>query len=469
MEFQSDVMNTNAKPRQLDRRGFGNAGPIETKMRSVLDRLKGCKYPDNFDWSVYDKIAARFGDTPPRGGVVFNTGLKLVNHHSSCVKCHYAFELDSYGRGCVHDCSYCYAKEALTAHGYWNNPMPFPVNLAELRKVFFTVFETAKASKWRPILEKRIPLRLGSMSDSFNWSDRKYKVSHEILKMLSFYDYPYIVFTRSDLVAEDEYLEVIRKDLASIQFSISGGNEALTRKIEPGAPSVERRLRALEKLATHNIWTTVRLNPFFPPFPDGYFTDRDYIQKRFGESDVPKFELFDWDFISQLRDAKVPSALAGVVRLSPVAIKAMSRATGLDFSQFYRPELSKGNFDRRYSEREIAYYYKRLQVECHKNKIRFNTCYIGNGTKDFYQHQSLWANRADCCDAKGNVAAFKESSQNISWEVRTQHAPDKASALTTMKQDQSDTATYELPAVEYSQPGLRLVREDSPARNMETS
>jgi len=460
MDLHTDGLMTTQKAVFQTENEFRNAGPIEQKMRAVLSRLKDCKYPDTFDWSVYDKISARFGDTPPRGGVVFKTGLKLANHHSSCVKCHYAFELDSYGRGCVHDCSYCYAKEALTAHGYWNNPMPFPVDLSELRKIFFTVFESSKASKWRPILEKRVPLRLGSMSDSFNWSDRKYKVSHEILKILSFYDYPYIVFTRSDLVAEDEYLEILRKDLASIQFSISGGNEALTRKIEPGAPSVERRLRALEKLANHGIWTTVRLNPFFPMYPDGYFTDQKYIQERFGPNAVvPKFDLFDWGFISQLRDAKVPSALAGVVRLSPVAIKAMGRATGVDLTQFYRPEFSKGNFDRRYSEQEIAYYYKRLQVECFKNKIRFNTCYIGNGTKDYYQHQPLWTNRSDCCDAKGNVAAFRESSQGISWEVRAQHATDKASALATQQQEKLDSATYELPKVEFSQPGLRIVRD----------
>jgi len=37
-------------------------GPIEHKMRLVLDKLKDSKYPDSFDWSLYDKIASRHAD-----------------------------------------------------------------------------------------------------------------------------------------------------------------------------------------------------------------------------------------------------------------------------------------------------------------------------------------------------------------------------------------------------------------------
>lgn len=437
-------------------------GPIERKMRSVLEGLDDTRYLDTFDWSIYDKISARFGDTQPRGGVVFNTGLKLANHHSTCTKCHYAFEIDSYGRGCVHNCAYCYAKEALTAHGYWNRPMPFPVNLAEIRKVFYTAFETNKASRWRSVLNQRVPLRIGSMSDSFMWMDRKYKVTKELLKILSFYDYPYVVFTRSDLVAEDEYLEVLRKDLASIQFSISGGNETITRQIEPGAPTVERRLKALEKLSNNGFWTTVRLNPFFPIYPDGYFTDSASLEKRFGSIDnVPKFELFDWSFIRELKDAKVPSLLAGVVRLSNAGIRDLSKATGVDFKQFFNPEIMKANADKKYSDREIAYYYKRLQNECHKSGIRFGTCYIGNGQKDYYQYQNLWSNKKDCCDVRGNVPAAKTSSQEIPWDFRIKEASSKIAAEEAKRQEALAEVEFLAAPTSVERTGLRLATSGS--------
>jgi DNA repair photolyase len=412
-------------------------GPIEKKMRKILSRLKDSKYPDEFDWSMYDKLSARYGEDQPRGGVVFNTGLKIVNHHSSCSKCHYAFEIDTYGRGCIHNCNYCYAKEILTRHGYWNNPQPFPLNMAELRKVFYTVFETDKPSKWREVLEQRIPLRIGSMSDSFMWMDRKYKVTQELLKILLFYKYPSIVFTRSDLIAHDDYIELMDPDLISIQFSICGSNEKLTRIIEPGSPGIERRLTALKKLNEEGFWTTARLNPLFPVYPDGYFSDEKSILDRFGSYDnVPKFELFDWELIDKLKEARVPSLLAGFVRLTPFAIRAISKDVGINFASFFKPENYSKNSESRYSDEEIACYYRSIKSKCDLNEIRFNTCYIGNGIKDYYQYQSLWSNKKDCCDAKGIVSGFKKSSQDISWEKRIKHASCKEAAMASKLEEE---------------------------------
>lgn len=425
-------------------------GPLSATMWAKIQKMNSA-YPDTFNWGIYDEIYNRFGDEQPRGGVLFKTNLKLANHHSTCNKCHYAFEIDSYGRGCIHNCVFCYAKDQLSAHGFWNRPMPFPVDLSEVRKIFYTVFETNKPHKWRDVLEKRIPLRIGSMSDSFMWMDKKYKVTQELLKILSFYNYPHIIFTRSDLVADDEYLKLLKKDLVSIQFSISGGNEYLTRLIEPGAPSVSKRLKALSKLADAGFWTTVRINPMFPIHPDGYYSDPKYVIERFGSLEkAPKLELFDWDFVQQLKEAKVPSLLAGFVRLSPKAINSLSSATGVDIKSFFRPELLKGLGDKKYSDPEIAYYYKKLQNECSKNGIRFSTCYIGNGEKDYYQYQEHWANKSDCCDAKGNVSSFQNSSQSIPWSTRIKHAPSKENAL--LSQDQEQAMEIKYAAVT---PGLR--------------
>ena len=394
-------------------------------MRANVARLKGCKYPDYFDWSVYDRIAKNF-ETPPRGGVVFNTTMKLVNYHSSCSKCHYAFELDTYGRGCFHNCVYCYAKDQLTTYRYWNEPQPFPVNLAEIRKIFYTVFETDKPSKWREVMERKIPLRLGSMSDSFMWLDVKYGVTAEMLKILSFYKYPYIVFTRSDLVAHDDYLNLIDKNLAAIQFSISGNNNKLARLMEPGAPSYQRRLKAIKNLNEAGIWTSVRINPLFPKYPDGFYSDPEYIREKFGsKAAVPVFDLYDEQFLSELSDAGVNNVLAGFVRISANATANLKRSTGIDLKPFFKKEHSakKGNDESRYSDREIGYYYRWFADMAKKAGVRFSTCYIGMGLKDYFQYQDLWTNKSDCCDIVGNVKSFVTTAQKIDWETRKKHAP----------------------------------------------
>ena len=400
------------------------------------------KMPDTFDWSIYDRLHEKFGDEQPRGGVVFKTAVKLVNHHHSCTKCHHAFEIDTYGRGCIHNCSYCYAMESLKGHGYWNRPHPFPLDISEVRKIFHQVFETDKPSKWREIMGQKIPLRIGSMSDSFMKMDTKYGVTKELLKILSFYDYPHIIFTRSDLIADDAYMKLLRKDLCSIQFSISGNNEKLTKMIEPGAPSVSHRFKALKKLNESGFWTTVRINPFFPMKPDGYYTDPDRVVKKFGSlENAPEFNLLSWDIIDQMKEAKVPSFLVGVVRLSPHAIKNMTVATGINFKDFFEIEKGKGTYDVRYSDAEIKYYYTEFAKKAWKSGLRFNTCYIGMGLKDYFQYQNYWSNKSDCCDAVGNVSTFKKTSQSVSWEERLRHSPSKE--VSTQAKETEDFMTRE--------------------------
>lgn len=418
-------------------------GPISKAMWAKVSALDS-KYPDTFDWSAYDQLYNRFGDNQPRGGVVFKTTFKLVNHHLTCTKCHYSFEIDSYGRGCMHDCTYCYAKEQLSAHGYWKRPIPFPVDLSEVRKILYTVFETDKPSKWRDVMMKRVPLRIGSMSDSFMWMDQKYGVTKELLRMLNFYKYPYVIFTRSDLVAHEDYLPLIDPNLGSVQFSISGNNEKLTKAIEPGAPSPKRRFEALKTLADAGIWTAIRVNPLFPLRPDGYFTDKDTLLKRFGsESAIPELPLYDEGFFSDIAESKAKTVIAGFVRLSPASINSMSKAAEVDLKQFFTPEVMKGHNDKHYSDREISHYYRWFKQESLKHGFRFTTCYIGNGAKDYYQYQSLWDNKKDCCDIVGNVKSFTTTSQTVPWQERIKHASNEVAAKKGYAEDREMELIFE--------------------------
>lgn len=404
----------------------------------------GGSYQDKFDYSVYSGLEKKFEHLPLRGGVIFKSPFKLVNHHSSCSKCHYSFEIDTYGRGCIHNCVYCYAKESLTRHGFWNRPHPMPVDISSVRKVFHTVFETDKKNKWRAILEKRIPLRIGSMSDSFMYMDRKFKVSLELLRILRHYQYPHVIFTRSDLIAEEPYLEQLDTSLSAVQMSISTLRDRETKLLEPGAPNIEARLNALRILRMHNIWTTVRLNPLFPSYPDGYFSDRQSIIERFGSYDqVPSLDIFPIreypEFLDRVLATGNKTILAGFVRLSRFAILAMEKSLSMPLGQFFRSDIPQDQVDKRFTDKEISYYYHFLSKESHKRGLRFTTCYIGNGIKDYYQYQNLWADSADCCDVKANVDGFKRSAQHVPWRERIKHASCKESAeLAKIEEEKAD-------------------------------
>ncbi len=409
--------------------------PIPTpKSDKVLGRAEKLasfsKYPCSFDFEVYRKLENRFGLEQPRGGVIFHSPFKLVNSHNTCQQCLYAFEVDTYGRGCVHDCVYCYAKAELTVHAYWNRPFPMPVDITEIWKTFYAVFETDKKAKWREIMEMRVPLRIGSMSDSFMFMDKKYKVTQELLKILDYYDYPYIIFTRSDLVAHDDYLELLRPDLCSVQMSIASINDEMNRMIEPGTPSSKRRLKALQKLSQNGFWTTARLNPFFPIYPDGYFTEPDFDRKNMPEP----FHFSSFEMVDEVASYGIPSVLAGMVRLSSFSLNQIEKACGRSLREFYRSDTKKTAIftekksrDFHYSDAEIRAYYERLHAKCRQNGIEFTTCYIGNGEKHFWKDQDLWSNKKDCCNAIGRVASFKngQTSREIKWDMRMRHTNNK--------------------------------------------
>lgn len=400
------------------------ATPLTDEMIAECHRLNSLSsFKSDFDWEPIKKLELRAIKNPVHGGFVFKSPFKLVNSHTTCQQCLYAFEIDTYGRGCIHNCVYCYAKAELTAHGYWNNPYPVPVDINAIRKVFYTVFETDKNSKWREIMSRQIPIRIGSMSDSFMLLDKKIGVTREFLKILNHYKYPYLVFTRSDLIAQDEYLKLIDPKLAAIQFSMSSTNDNMNKLIEPGAPSAERRLSALSKINKEGYWTTVRINPLFPIYPDGYFTDPNFQWS----GNPPKFDYSSFDMVDQIADAGVPAILTGMGRFSSYALNQIEKVAGFNLRQMYKvdADTKKSKRDYHFSDKETRYYYEQIKKKCQERGVQFTTCYIGNGDGHFWKDQDIWSNKKDCCNVKNRVQSFKTDAREISFDARLKFSGHK--------------------------------------------
>ena len=267
-------------------------------------------------------------------------------------------------------------------------------------------------------MEREIPIRIGSMSDSFMFMDKKYGVTKELLRILNHYKYPYVIFTRSDLISHDDYLELIDKNLAAIQFSISSTNDELNKLIEPGAPSAQRRLKALEKINKYGFWTTVRLNPFFPTRPDGYFTDPNF--KWWKNTPIPEFNYSSFEMVDEIASTGTPAILAGFGRFSSFSLNQIEKVVGMDLRQFYKPDNStkKSRRDFHFSYKEIRYYYEQIKNKCMQNAMEFTTCYIGNGESHFWKDQDIWSNKKDCCNIKSRVKSFKTDAREIEFKKR---------------------------------------------------
>ncbi|MCS6837340.1 MAG: hypothetical protein NZ480_00700, partial [Bdellovibrionaceae bacterium] len=128
-------------------------------------------------------------------------------------------------------------------------------------------------------------------------------------------------------------------------------------------------------------------------------------------------------FLDAALESRTPTILAGFVRLSRRAINNIKRATGIPFDLFFDPEVMACRGDKHFSDKEIAMYYRRLYRECHRRGLRFTTCYIGNGIKDYFQYQQLWSNPQDCCDVVTQLNSFQITAQSVPWTERAKHAP----------------------------------------------
>jgi DNA repair photolyase len=118
---------------------------------------------------------------------------------------------------------------------------------------------------------KKLPagaiVRLGGMTDCFQPCELKYRATYETIKLLNKYNIGYLIVTKSDIVASDEYLAIMRKDLAHIQITVTTTDDALSATYEKATPP-SKRIKAIEKLQSQGFDISVRLSPFIPQFVD---------------------------------------------------------------------------------------------------------------------------------------------------------------------------------------------------------
>lgn len=169
-------------------------------------------------------------------------------------KCHYPTRLDTYGLGCGHNCSYCYAKSQLNMRKKWNPNSPA---IADIEKIRLQIMK----------LEPGSIVRLGGLTDCFQPLEFRQRVTYETIKILNEYRIGYLIVTKSALIANDEYISIMDKDLAHIQISITMTDDKLCSKYEKASLPSDR-IKAIEKLTAAGFDVAVRLSPLIPGYYD---------------------------------------------------------------------------------------------------------------------------------------------------------------------------------------------------------
>lgn len=199
-------------------------------------------------------------------------------------KCNYPYRLDTYGCGCQHDCSYCYAKSLLEFRKMWNPKHPAVTPITEISK------EVKKLHRGQVV-------RLGGMTDCFQPMEKLHRNTYKTIKILNRRRIPYLIVTKSAMVAE--YMDILDKDLAHIQITVTTLDDDLSMTYEKASKPSDR-IKAIKALQGNGYDVQLRLSPFIPQYVDidrlnGLGIDRILVEFLRVNSWIEKW--FDIDYI----------------------------------------------------------------------------------------------------------------------------------------------------------------------------
>lgn len=156
--------------------------------------------------------------------------------------------------GCMHGCRYCYARFMKRFCGHregWGEFVDVKVNAVELLM--------------HEVGVKRVGLVwISGVCDPYQPVEARYGLTRACLEVLLGRGWPVFIQTKSNLVLRDLDLLMRFRDGVEVALTITTGDEGVRRIFEPNAPSIGRRLEALEALNSHGIRTCVMIAPILP-------------------------------------------------------------------------------------------------------------------------------------------------------------------------------------------------------------
>ncbi|MGB9823844.1 MAG: SPL family radical SAM protein [Candidatus Hydrothermia bacterium] len=155
--------------------------------------------------------------------------------------------------GCQHGCTYCYARFMKRFSGHvepWGEFVDVKINAPELLE--------------KEIRRKKMgEIWISGVCDPYQPVEKKYMLTRKCLEILSNYNWPVFIQTKSPLVTRD--IDLLKHfERIDVGFSIGTANDRVREIFEPQAPSIFSRIEALRILRSEKIRTYVMVAPVLP-------------------------------------------------------------------------------------------------------------------------------------------------------------------------------------------------------------
>ena len=172
-------------------------------------------------------------------------------------------------RGCEFGCFYCYARYT---HEYLGaeDPLLFDREIYVKDQVVWAL---------RRDLARRVEageaIAIGTATDPYQPAERQYGVTRSLLEVFATQrGHVLSITTKSCLIRRDRELlaRVARKNSLLVNFSLTSLDAQLARRLEPRAPTPQRRLQTMRLLHDAGIEVGLFLMPILPGITDDAFT-----------------------------------------------------------------------------------------------------------------------------------------------------------------------------------------------------
>ncbi len=175
----------------------------------------------------------------------------------------FRYSLNPY-RGCLHGCSYCYARPTHEYLGL-NAGLDFETKIFVKHKAPELFREWLARDRYEPE-----GVMMSGVTDCYQPAEREFRITRGCLEVARDAGQPIGIVTKNSLVTRDLDLlaEMAARRQAAVAISVTSLHPEITSTLEPRSSRPEARLRAIRELSQAGVPVRVMVAPIIPGLTD---------------------------------------------------------------------------------------------------------------------------------------------------------------------------------------------------------
>ncbi len=167
-------------------------------------------------------------------------------------------------RGCEHGCIYCFARPTHAWLGL-SAGLDFETRLIARPEAPQVLAQELRHRAYTPRT-----IAIGTNTDPYQPIEKTHQIMRECLKVLRDFRHPVAIVTKGTLIERDIDIlsDMARQGLVRVGISVTTLDADLSRKLEPRAPTPQRRLATIRALSAAGIDTRIMTSPIIPGLTD---------------------------------------------------------------------------------------------------------------------------------------------------------------------------------------------------------